>query len=167
MTRRVEIMSERSTIKLTQGNGEKVNQLYNFLSQNSFLFNQTIKSKAALVNQLLGDYLSILIQKWSDDPKLMYSDFKRQLINKKVADRNKEVIKLEHSNRDLLNMIFYLLMDTNQSIVRRDMRSYEKLESMYHAGNAQNEIYAALANLVKQDNQELFKKLSKNGKGLL
>ena len=116
-------MSERSTIKLTQGNGEKVNQLYNFLSQNSFLFNQTIKSKAALVNQLLGDYLSILIQKWSDDPKLMYSDFKKQLINKKVADRNKEVIKLEHGNRDLLNMIFYLLMDTNQSIVRRDMRS--------------------------------------------
>ena len=38
---------------------------------------------------------------------------------------------------------------------------------MYHAGNAQNEIYAALANLVKQDNQELFKKLSKKGKGLL
>lgn len=167
MKRRVEIMSERSTIKLTQDNGEKVNQLYNFLSQNSFLFNQTIKSKASLVNQLLGDYLSILIQKWSDDPKLMYSDFKKQLINKKVYDRNKEVIRLEHGNRDLLNMIFYLLMDTNQSIVRRDMRSYEKLDSMYHAGNSQNEIYAALANLVKQDNQELFKKLSKNGKGLL
>lgn len=154
-------------IRLNATNAEKVNQLFAFLKSNTYLMDENIRTKSGLANQLLGDYLSILIQKWSDDPKLMYSDFKKQLINKKVADRNKEVIKLEHGNRDLLNMIFYLLMDTNQSIVRRDMRSYEKLDSMYHAGNAQNEIYAALANLVKQDNQELFKKLSKKGKGLL
>ena len=154
-------------IRLNATNAEKVNQLFAFLKSNTYLMDENIRTKSGLANQLLGDYLSILIQKWSDDPKLMYSDFKKQLINKKVADRNKEVIRLEHGNRDLLNMIFYLLMDTNQSIVRRDMRSYEKLDSMYHAGNAQNEIYAALANLVKQDNQELFKKLSKKGKGLL
>ena len=154
-------------IRLNATNAEKVNQLFAFLKSNTYLMDENIRTKSGLANQLLGDYLSILIQKWSDDPKLMYSDFKKQLINKKVADRNKEVIKLEHGNRDLLNMIFYLLVDTNQSIVRRDMRSYEKLDSMYHAGNAQNEIYAALANLVKQDNQELFKKLSKKGKGLL
>ncbi|UXC69739.1 hypothetical protein N4627_03015 [Limosilactobacillus vaginalis] len=160
-------MTQNSMIRLNATNAEKVNQLFAFLKSNTYLMDENIRTKSGLANQLLGDYLSILIQKWSDDPKLMYSDFKKQLINKKVADRNKEVIKLEHGNRDLLNMIFYLLMDTNQSIVRRDMRSYEKLDSMYHAGNAQNEIYAALANLVKQDNQELFKKLSKKGKGLL
>ena len=160
-------MTQNSMIRLNATNAEKVNQLFAFLKSNTYLMDENIRTKSGLANQLLGDYLSILIQKWSDDPKLMYSDFKKQLINKKVADRNKEVINLEHGNRDLLNMIFYLLMDTNQSIVRRDMRSYEKLDSMYHAGNAQNEIYAALANLVKQDNQELFKKLSKKGKGLL
>ena len=160
-------MTQNSMIRLNATNAEKVNQLFAFLKSNTYLMDENIRTKSGLANQLLGDYLSILIQKWSDDPKLMYSDFKKQLINKKVADRNKEVIKLEHGNRDLLNMIFYLLMDTNQSIVRRDMRSYEKLDSMYHAGNAQNEIYAALANLVRQDNQELFKKLSKKGKGLL
>ena len=160
-------MTQNSMIRLNATNAEKVNQLFAFLKRNTYLMDENIRTKSGLANQLLGDYLSILIQKWSDDPKLMYSDFKKQLINKKVADRNKEVIRLEHGNRDLLNMIFYLLMDTNQSMIRRDMRSYEKLDSMYHAGNAQNEIYAALANLVKQDNQELFKKLSKNGKGLL
>lgn len=160
-------MTQNSMIRLNATNAEKVNQLFAFLKSNTYLMDENIRTKSGLANQLLGDYLSILIQKWSDDPKLMYSDFKKQLINKKVADRNKEVIRLEHGNRDLLNMIFYLLMDTNQSMIRRDMRSYEKLDSMYHAGNAQNEIYAALANLVRQDNQELFKKLSKKGKGLL
>lgn len=166
MQRRI-TMTQNLMIRLNATNAEKVDQLFAFLKSNTYLMDENVRTKSGLANQLLGDYLSILIQKWSDDPKLMYSDFKKQLINKKVADRNKEVIRLEHGNRDLLNMIFYLLMDTNQSIVRRDMRSYEKLYSMYHAGNAQNEIYAALANLVKQDNQELFKKLSKNGKGLL
>lgn len=160
-------MTQNSMIRLNATNAEKVNQLFAFLKSNTYLMDENIRTKSGLANQLLGDYLSILIQKWSDDPKLMYSDFKKQLINKKVSDRNKEVIRLEHGNRDLLNMIFYLLMDTNQSMIRRDMRSYEKLDSMYHVGNAQNDIYAALANLVKQDNQELFKKLSKNGKGLL
>lgn len=160
-------MTQNSMIRLNATNAEKVDQLFAFLKSNTYLMDENVRTKSGLANQLLGDYLSILIQKWSDDPKLMYSDFKKQLINKKVADRNKEVIRLEHGNRDLLNMIFYLLMDTNQSMIRRDMRSYEKLDSMYHVGNAQNEIYAALANLVKQDNQELFKKLSKNGKELL
>ncbi|MBD8087300.1 hypothetical protein HUK49_04930 [Limosilactobacillus sp. c11Ua_112_M] len=160
-------MTQNSMIRLNATNAEKVDQLFAFLKNNTYLMDENVRTKSGLANQLLGDYLSILIQKWSDDPKLMYSDFKKLLINKKVADRNKEVIKLERGNRDLLNMIFYLLMDTNQSMIRRDMRSYEKLDSMFHAGNAQNEIYAALANLVKQDNQELFKKLSKNGKGLL
>lgn len=160
-------MTQNLMIRLNATNAEKVDQLFAFLKSNTYLMDENVRTKSGLANQLLGDYLSILIQKWSDDPKLMYSDFKKQLINKKVADRNKEVIRLEHGNRDLLNMIFYLLMDTNQSIVRRDMRSYEKLYSMYHAGNVQNEIYAALANLVRQDNQELFKKLSKKGKGLL
>lgn len=166
MQRRI-TMTQNLMIRLNATNAEKVDQLFAFLKSNTYLMDENVRTKSGLANQLLGDYLSILIQKWSDDPKLMYSDFKKQLINKKVADRNKEVIRLEHGNRDLLNMIFYLLMDTNQSIVRRDMRSYEKLYSMYHAGNVQNEIYAALANLVRQDNQELFKKLSKKGKGLL
>lgn len=160
-------MAGRLQIQLNSGSSNKLVQVYQYIEKNSFIFDSKVKSRNGLANQLLDDYLSLLNKAWEENPEMLYSDFKKRVASHKRDHSLDELVKLERHNRDLMNMILYLLMDTNQSMVRRDMKSYEKLQSMFKNGGKENSIYAVLASLVYQDNQELFEKAHQQGENLL
>lgn len=160
-------MDERLKIQLNAENSNKLNQIYQFVNENSFLFDDNISSRNGFANQLLNDYLSLLGSEWQQNPTMLYSDFKKNVISHKRDHSLDELIKLERHNRDLMNMTLYLTMDTNRSMMRGDMKSYEKLQSMFRNGTTENNMYAVLANLVYQDNQALFKKSHRQGENLI
>lgn len=160
-------MDERLKIQLNAENSNKLNQIYQFVNENSFLLDNKVSSRNGLANQLFGDYLSLLGGKWESNPNLFYSDFKKKILNHNHDHSLDELVKLEHHNRDLMNMILYLTMDTNRSMMRGDMKSYEKLQSMFRNGTTENNMYGVLANLVYQDNQVFFKKLHRQGENLI
>lgn len=160
-------MNDRLALKLNANNTKMIDQLFNFLEENPELFEGNLSSKSALVNMLVTDYIAALIKQWDDNPKIFYSDLKRRLLFKNKEDKTTKLIKLEHSQMDRINMILYLLMDTNQAILRSDKKSYLHLNSMFESGNLENEVFAKLADLVEQDNQKLFKKTHRQGQNLL
>ncbi len=123
-------MDERLKIQLNAENSNKLNQIYQFVNENSFLLDNKVSSRNGLANQLFGDYLSLLGGKWESNPNLFYSDFKKKILNHNHDHSLDELVKLEH----------------------------EKLQSMFRNGTTENNMYAVLANLVYQDNQAFFKK---------
>lgn len=160
-------MTKRLAIKLNEESSNKLEQLYEYVKTKSYLFDDKVKSKNGFANQLLDDYLSLLNETWQEHPKMLYSTFKGKFIGHRADKTTNEIMALERNNRDLMNMILYLLMDTNQVFIRHDMQSYEKLHSMFKPGTNENNMYAVLADLVHRDNQQLFKELHQQGRNLL
>ena len=160
-------MTNRLQIQLNEESSNNLNKIYQLVRRNGFLFDGKISSRNGFANQLLNDYLSLLGSEWQQNPTMLYSDFKKNVISHKRDHSLDELIKLERHNRDLMNMILYLTMDINRSMMRGDMKSYEKLQSMFRNGTTENNMYAVLANLVYQDNQALFKKSHRQGENLI
>lgn len=158
---------ERLGLKLNSNNSQMVTKLYEFLKQNPDLIEGTLSSQSALVNTLMSDYLRALIRYWDESPQSFYADLKRKMLFNNEENQTKKLLKLEHSQMDRINMVLYLLMDTNQAILRSDKKSYLHLNSMFDGGTLENEVYAKLADLVDQDNQKLFKKSHQQGRNLL
>lgn len=65
-------MDERLKIQLNAENSNKLNQIYQFVNENSFLLDNKVSSRNGLANQLFGDYLSLLGGKWESNPNLFY-----------------------------------------------------------------------------------------------
>ena len=160
-------MTNRLQIQLNEESSNNLNKIYQLVRRNGFLFDGKISSRNGFANQLLNDYLSLLGSEWQQNPTMLYSDLKKNVISHKRDHSLDELIKLERHNRDLMNMTLYLTMDTNRSMMRGDMKSYEKLQSMFRNGTTENNMYAVLANLVYQDNQALFKKSHRQGENLI
>ena len=160
-------MTNRLQIQLNEESSNNLNKIYQLVRRNGFLFDGKISSRNGFANQLLNDYLSLLGSEWQQNPTMLYSDFKKNVISHKRDHSLDELIKLERHNRDLMNMTLYLTMDTNRSMMRGDMKSYEKLQSMFRNGTTENNMYAVLANLVYQDNQALFKKSHRQGENFI
>ena len=57
-----------------------------------------------------------------------------------------------------INEILYLLMATNQAVVRVDKDDWKNMQSMFEFGTRENEIYAKLSQMVETDNKKLFQK---------
>lgn len=160
-------MNKRMSIKLNANNTKMIEDLFQFLGKNPELVESNLTSQSALANMLLSDYLAALIQQWNKRPKAFYVDLKRKLLFNNKETQTTQLLNLEYSQMDRINMILYLLIDTNKAIVRSNNKSYLQLQSMFDGGTSENEIYAKLSDLVAQDNQDLFKKTHRQGRNLL
>lgn len=159
-------MSKQLSARLTENNTKKLTALYEFLNQNSFAYDQDVSTKNRLLNELLNDYLSFLIDKWQENGKLQYSEIKKQMV--KTSNKNlKNLYDLERKQFDRMNMILYLLMDVDKSIIRKNMQSYTELNSMHKVGTKEAEMFSKLLELVDEDNENLFKKIKQKGKNTL
>lgn len=158
--------SNNISVKLTDNNSKLLNALFEFLNQNNFAIDQEFSTKNRLANFLFSDYLSFLIDEWQENSKRQYSDIKKQMAKK--SNKNlKNLYELEHKMFDRINMVLYLLMDVDKSIMRKDMQSYAELKSMHKVGNKEAEMFSKLLELVDEDNENLFKKIKQKGKNTL
>ncbi|WP_242360923.1 hypothetical protein [Limosilactobacillus antri] len=146
-------MCARKSIKLTPSNTKKLSILFEVVSSRPFLLRTVPTSENQLVNVLLEDLLSVLLDKWLDKgSKVKYTT----LLNKMIAQRsNSESQAFRHIIKKQ-DELLYLLMSTNQAILRQDKDDFKKIKSMYKYGTKENEIYAALDNLVNRDNRNYF-----------
>lgn len=145
-------MNNNVSVKLTDNNSKLLNALFKFLNENSFAIDQEFSTKNRLANFLFNDYLSFLIEKWQKNAKLQYSEIKKQMSKNSNKNLNK-LYDLEYKQFDRMNMILYLLMDVDKSIIRKNMRSYLNLNSMHKAGTDEAEMFAKLMELTDEDNE--------------
>ena len=92
-------MDERLKIQLNAENSNKLNQIYQFVNENSFLFDDNISSRNGFANQLLNDYLSLLIRTWKAYPTMLYSDFKKQRITGQTNNSKVSISQIQDLNK--------------------------------------------------------------------
>lgn len=148
-------MTEGKMIRLNSSNRKKLSILFEVVSGKPYLLRTVPTSENQLVNLLLEDLLSTLIDKWLDKgSKIKYSS----LLNKMDTQKNTSELRALRQVIKKQDELLYLLMSTNQAILRNDKDDFKKIKSMYKYGTKENEIYAALNNLVNKDNHDYFVK---------
>lgn len=147
-------MSDRKTVILNSSNTKKLSVVFELVTGKPYLLKTLPASQNQLVNLLLEGLLSGLIESWYDKKsETKYGTFLAKMFAKKggtVARELRQIIKRQDE-------LLYLLMSTNQAILRKDKDDFKRIKSMYKYGTKENEIYAALNNLVDSDNHNYFK----------
>ncbi|MCC4487530.1 hypothetical protein [Limosilactobacillus reuteri] len=147
----------RTTLRMTKSTESKINYFEAKLENNPALIKNIPSSNNGLINMLLNDYLTLIINAWNKSPRKRYETIYQEFLSTHDTKLN-NLIKHEQKQMNRINEILYLLMATNQAVVRVDKDDWKNMQSMFEFGTRENEIYAKLSQMVEIDNKKLFQK---------
>ena len=147
----------RTTLRMTKSTESKINYFEAKLENNPALIKNIPSSNNGLINMLLNDYLTLIINAWNKSPRKRYETIYQEFLFSHDTKLN-NLIKHEQKQMNRINEILYLLMATNQAVVRVDKDDWKNMQSMFEFGTRENEIYAKLSQMIETDNKKLFQK---------
>lgn len=112
-------------------------------------------SRNKLVNKLLLDFSTVLLEIWKTDPKVSYKKILRSMIDYKGDDRLDRLIKHEINLNDKVTELLYIQLYANHDLIIND-DYLDKAESIYKPGTPAFYNHQKARALVEQDNKEML-----------
>lgn len=112
-------------------------------------------SRNKLVNKLLFDFSTVLLEIWKTDPKVSYKKILRSMIDYKGDDRLDRLIKHEINLNDKVMELLYIQLYANHDLIIND-DYLDKAESIYKPGTPAFYNHQKARALVEQDNKEML-----------
>lgn len=112
-------------------------------------------SRNKLVNKLLFDFSTMLLEIWKTNPRVSYKKILRSMIDYKEDDRLDRLIKHEINLNDKVTELLYIQLYANHDLIIND-DYLDKAESIYKPGTPAFYNHQKARELVEQDNKEML-----------